>query len=767
MSSFSIHTPTAGRTVLARLGECLGAVLPIASGLVVALFLLGLLGGAAEAASASNGEDREITDGAPTRSVTLGWTDTPPVLDGVMDDRAWLEGGLVDDMLQVIPVSGATPSQRTEIRVVTDGHTLYVGFRCYDSDPERIIHNRKKRDNFPFYDDRIGLSIDTFHTRRNGYFFATNPNGMRHDVLLESENFEISWDTIWFVETSIDDEGWTAEIAIPFSSISFDPDIDTWGINFERGIRRNDEDIRWSDQAPQRFVSSMGVAGVLTGVRGLDQGLGFEITPGVTVRRIDDKGTDDRFEADPTFDAFYKILPSVSAAVTANTDFGQVEVDDIQIQNDRFALFFPEKRDFFLEDGLIFDFGDISRNGRPFFSRRIGFNSGGPVGLLGGGKVTGRVGPVKFGALNTVVKQKNGVAAQNLFVGRAALNVLGESTVGAIVTNGTPNGGDNSTTVGADFLYRNSNFLGLDKTFRTTLWFAKVIEEEQRGSRSQGYGVKLEYPNDRNYWLLGFEELQKDYTPRLGFVNRNDIRHTFFSYRYRTRFQSGPWRTIDNEVFGQVFVDSENELQSVFLRFVPLEFTSPINDGFDFRYAFQHDIPKNAPDDPNFPNFDVPSGTYTFHEGAFRVFTSRNRPVRAEAQFGYGSYYDGTRARVEVDLEYRPSHYLFLEVEYRYQGINLPQAGSTLAGSPDRNDRDTQLLRMKIDFLFTPNVIWSNFIQYDNRSDSAGLNSRFRYILQDGREFFLVFNQGVDTSTNDLDRTRTETLVKGVWTFTF
>ncbi len=710
-----------------------------------------------EATTTSGGGPRE------TKRVRLGYTSTPPILDGVMDESAWQAGGLVTDLAQVLPVSGAPPSQRTEIRIVTDGQMLFVGFRCYDSDPDRIVHRRKRRDNFPFYDDRVGLSLDTFHTRRNGYFFATNPNGMRHDVLLEAENFEVSWDTIWYVETSIDEAGWTAEIAIPFSSIAFDPSIETWGINFERGIRRNDEDLRWSDHAPQRFISSMGVAGVLEGVGQLDQGLGFELTPGATIRRIDDRNTDDRFEFDPTFDGFYRVLPSVTTAVTANTDFGQVEVDDVQINDDRFALFFPEKRDFFLEDGLIFDFGDIAQNGRPFFSRRVGLNDTGPVGILAGGKLTGRLGPVKIGVLDTFVEHKNGTDERNLFVGRIATNVLAESTLGAIVTNGNPGGGRNSTTVGGDFLFRDSSFLGGDETFRSSLWFAKSIDHNRSSSgRNHGYGVKLEYPNDRINWLLGFEELQEDYQPRLGFVNRNDVRHWFGSGRYRSRPSRGPFRTIDDEVAGEIFMDSGNELETLNIRFTPAEFTTPIDDGFDLSYRIRHErvtLP--------FSIFDIPNGIYTFHEAGLRGFTSRNRAVRVEFELGHGSFFDGTRTRVDLDLELRPTHSLFIQLQYEYRDVNLPKGGSLRPGSPDRNDRDTQLARLRVDLLFTPDITWSTFVQYDNVSDTAGVNSRFRYIVRDGREFFLVFNQGLDTSRDDPRRTRSEAIVKAIWTLSF
>lgn len=753
-----------------------------------------LVAGTAPGTARAADTDAVSPDASSPKRVRLGRTDQPPVIDGVMDDPAWQEGGLVTDLRQVLPVPNAPPSQRTEIRIVTDGKTLFVGFRCWDTHPERIVRNRKQRDTFPFWDDRVGLTLDTFFTRRNGYFFGTNPNAMRHDVLLEAEEFEVSWDTIWDVETSVDDEGWTAEIAIPFSSIGFDPEIDRWGINFERGIRRNDEDLRWSNHDPQNTLAIMGVAGTLEEVVDLDQGLGFELTPGLTLRRIDGQKTE-RFEVDPTFDGFYKVLPSVTAMVTANTDFGQVEVDDVQINDDRFTLFFPEKRDFFLEDGLIFDFGDISQNGRPFFSRRVGFNAGGPARILGGGKVTGRLGPVKFGILDTWIDETEdpatpatpptaspGTDARNLFVARAAVNVLGESTLGMIVTHGNPDGGRavnpsegtaydeatgtgggrRSTTVGADFLYRETDFLGTGQVARASLWWAKSIESGLDGDRNNGYGIKLEYPNDRINWLLGFEELQEDYAPRMGFVNRNDIRHWFGSGRYRHRPDVGPFRTIDHDFFGQVFVDSGNELETMRFRATPLVFTTPIDDGFDLSaWARYEDV------DRPIRTFDVPLGTYTFWEVGGSVFTSRNRAVRLEAEAFYGTFFDGTRTRVDVGLELRPSHYLFVELEYEFRDIDLPQSSTGLPGSPRRRDRQTQLVRFKFDVNFTPDVVWSNFIQYDNVSDAPGLNSRFRYILRDGREFFLVVNQAATVDDDEIEFTRTETIVKAVWTLTF
>jgi len=327
------------------------------------------------------------------------------------------------------------------------------------------------------------------------------------------------------------------------------------------------------------------------------------------------------------------------------------------------------------------------------------------------------------------------------------------------VTNGSPNGGPGSTTVGVDFLYRDTSFMGGAESVRASLWGAKSINDDNRGSeRDYGYGIKLEYPQDRINWLLGFEELQENYEPRLGFVNRNDIRHWFGSFRLRERPATGPFRTIDHHVFGQVILDSGNEFETVNLMVTPLDFTTPIGDGFEFIYRFRNERVRTE-----FPVFDIPLSTYTFHEGALKIFTSRNRKLQGEFEVGHGSFFDGTRTRVDAGLEWRPSHYLFVQVEYEFRDVNLPMAGSPTP----RNDRDTQLVRFRTTVQFTPDISWSTFAQYDNVSDSAGVNSRLRWIVRDGREFFVVFNQALDTSTDDVRRERTEALVKAIWTFTF
>ena len=692
--------------------------------------------------------------------VRIGRTATAPTIDGRMEPGEWDDGALIQEMTQVLPVTGGQPSQRTDVRILTDGKSLYIAFRCYDDEPSKIVANRKLRDNFPFFDDRVNFAIDTFHDHRNGYFFETNPHAMRHDVLLEAENFEISWDTIWFVKTSIDSEGWTAEFAIPYSSISFDPTSDTWGFNFGRGIRRNDEENRWTDPAPQRFVSDLGNAGILEGMSNLDQGIGLQVVPSSTVRRIDGKreisvvrsgvpGTqlvDEHFTRyQPSLDVFYNVLPSVTAALTVNTDFGDVEADARQVNLTAFPLFFNERRDFFLEDALIFDFGDISQNGRPFFTRNIGLT---PAGIEAGGKLTGRLGRVKFGVLDTYIDGPEGTDAENLFVARVATSVLGESTLGAIVTNGSPTGDSDDTTVGADFLFRDNSFLGSTNSARASFWTAMSINEgaDEVDGDEIGYGIKLEYPNDKHNYLVGFEELRSAYQPSLGFVNRNGIRHWFNQFRYRTRPASGPFRTIDQTFFFQVFTGTDNDLQSARFVLTPFDFVTPLGDGIELAYT--HQIESVVPP-------FVEPGEHRFAEGSLRLFSSRNRPLQADVTVGHGEYFNGTRTRLDLDVEWRPSHYWSIEADYGFDDIRLPNG-----------DLPVHLASLLVRLQITADIVWANLIQWDSVSDTIGLNSRFRWTVRDGREFFIVVNQGVD-SKNRFEARQTEALVKAIWTFTF
>jgi hypothetical protein len=267
-----------------------------------------------------------------------------------------------------------------------------------------------------------------------------------------------------------------------------------------------------------------------------------------------------------------------------------------------------------------------------------------------------------------------------------------------------------------------------------------------------GFGAKFEYPNDHINWLLGAEELQANYDPALGFVNRSDIRHYFGSFRYRTRPTSGPLRTIDQRVFGQVFTDTDNNLESTNFIFRPLTIATPVGDTFELIYQNRFE---DEQEPREIANLEISPGTYRFDEGSVHAFTSHNRALQADATVGYGTYFDGRRTRVVLGVEWRPSYHWFLELDYEFNDIRLSSGDSA-----------THVARFRVSVQFTPNISWVTLLQYDNLSAGIGVNSRLRWIIQDGREFFIVLNQGLDLS-DGIDPTRTVAIVKALWTFTF
>jgi hypothetical protein len=586
----------------------------------------------------------------------------------------------------------------------------------------------------------------------------------------------VSWDTRWFAETTLDAEGWTVEIALPLNSINFDPEADVWGLNIARGIRRDDEIDRWADPVRERFLTAMGRAGYLEGMTGLEQGLGLQVIPSATLRRAEDsfenKGDTD---LDPTLDLFYKVTPSLTTALTVNTDFSEAEADDRQVNLTRFGLFFPEKRDFFLQDALIFNFGNLDENGRPFFSRRIGLGGDGEVrDLIVGAKATGRVGPVKIGLIDVLMNERARVDQTNLLVARAALNVLGESIVGAIVTHGNPDANGDNTVVGADFLYKDTSFLD-GKNFEAAFWAQGSFSDpdsllgEQPGDNTLvdgnglAYGMKVLYPNDRINWELGFQELQDEFNPALGFANRVGIRQYSGSYRFRNRPDEGPFRTIDHQVEARLITSANatHTIRSGEVLVSPLTMNTPILDFIQFRYQRRYEFVSEP-----FSVLEIGAGEYHFDEGRLLLSTSRNRKVRAEVEGTYGTFFDGTRAKATADIEVRPSRHFLLRAQYEFNDIRLP--GSDLASTDNDQDRDRMIhiVRGRIDVFITPSISWLTLVQYDTASDQIGFNTRLRWIIEDGREVFLVVNQGLD-ATNDVRATQTEAVAKLQWTFWF
>jgi hypothetical protein len=707
----------------------------------------------------------ESEDDRPT--IDIGWTKNPPTIDGLLAPEEWADAAHIDGLTQASPDAGEAPTQRTEVWIMTDEDHLYIAARLWDTNPEKIVRFAMARDADLRSDDRFGFTIDPFLDRQNGYFFQVNANGSRRDFLFEGSGFEPSWDGLWYAKASVDEKGWIVEFALPYATINFDPEANVWGLNIARGIRRRNEIDRWADPVLERFVTAMGNAGNLVGMKGVGQGLGLQIVPSTTLRRVDDanqiEGEDEKrnyTRVDPSLDVFYKVTPSITTSLTVNTDFGESEVDARQVNLSRFGLFFPERRDFFLQDGLIFDFGNLTRNGRAFFSRRIGLNDDGePEGITAGGKVTGRVGRFKFGVLNVVLDEHDQVDQQNTLVTRVAAN-FGESTLGGILTHGDPSAMADNTLIGADYNYRNTSFGG-SKSFFANVWVQNSFSDPDSGPNVSttaidgsglAYGGKIEYPNDKINWRVSAEVFDDEFNPALGFVNRVDIRDYRGEFRRRWRPASGPFQTVDTKIDGRIVTGFSPNVETGAFVWTAMELTSPIGDGIRFQYRHRYEHVQTA---DAFTSFSVPIGRYHFDEGVVRISTSRNRWIGGEFLVGAGSFFDGSRTRGRADLSLRFSKFVQTGLIYGIDDIRLPDGNEVI-----------HLLSARLSLLFTPEISWVTLVQFDNVSDSIAINSRFRWIIEDGREVFLVLNQGFDTS-DGVEAGRTAPLVKLQWTFRF
>ena len=325
-------------------------------------------------------------EGAGEKRSAATRTATPPTIDGRIDDEVWARATVVEDLHQVTPVEFAAPTERTIVYLLYDNDYLYVAARMLDKEPDEIVA-RIQRQNQPIGgDDRFFVHLDPFGNRRSGYLFGVNPNGVRFDGVFQNiTDRQFDWDGIYRAEAVIDEQGWTAELAIPFKTLSFDPNSSTWNVNFVRYIIRRNEQMAWNSRNRNTDPTTMGE---ISGLTGIEQGTGLDVVPSLSMRerKVFATGATDS-DNEPSLDVFYKVTPALNAALTINTDFSATEVDNRQVNLTRFGLFFPEKRDFFLQDLDIFQFASIGRlntgndglentattrpsreNGRPFFS---------------------------------------------------------------------------------------------------------------------------------------------------------------------------------------------------------------------------------------------------------------------------------------------------------------------------------------------------------------------------------------------------------------
>jgi hypothetical protein len=669
------------------------------------------------------------------KQLRIARLDSAPRIDGVLDEALWEQATLVTDLHQVEPIEFAAAGERTEVRVFFTQDALYVAARLYQ-EPARITANIQKQgaDVQVNEDDWFGFDVDPWNARRNGYFFIVNPNGVRWDGSFKNiTGFDHDWSGIWQVETRRDELGWTAEFELPFSSISFNPDTETWGFNLERRIARTGEYLAWSSRGQTVNPSTNGTA---TGFGGMRQGLGLGIVPSVVARAEDAAGRQSN-ELDPSLDVFYRFTPELTGALTVNTDFSATDLDTRRVNLTRFSLFFPEKRDFFLRDADIFEFGQLADNGRPFFSRRIGLNRyGRPIDIDYGGKVSGHFGGLDLGSL--YIRQgedpETGVGARDLLVARAAAHVLDESSVGVILTNGDPQSENDNTLTGADFSLRNSRLPG-GRAVQLDGWLQRSDSGDLGAGDAWGLSLATSKPVGW-FGAAAYKHIEEAFAPAMGFVNRSGIADLTSQAGYRWRF--GRDRRLSLVEIGGEFYRADTLIDGRLgssLAGVHLSAGNQSGDKaslgvYGSRELLTGDFTIYEANDGS-RRVVIPAGRYAFSEGEATLTTNPARRFSAGLRLRAGDYYDGTHAAGEIEVAWKPNRHLNTVVSLSQDRIRLPGGDFTV-----------QLVSTGITVAFDSHWAWTNVAQYDNVSEVLGVNSRLHWTPRAGRNAYLVVNHG-------------------------
>ena len=708
---------------------------------------------AAGASAQLDQSERESVETAPQAEPNSIYTvETAPEIDGILEE-IWQSGTpLSESFRQVNPDEGAPPTERTEVYLMRDSKNFYVGFRCWDQDASSISATQMKYDGDFDPDDNVTIVIDPFQDRRTGYIFQMTAGGARKDGrITNGDRVDFNWDGIWYGRTAIDEKGWTAEMVIPFQTILADPDVGEWGINAQRFIRSKNETVRWATPRRDIRISSVANADLVAGFGNLDIGSGIDLKPFVRAD-IRDNGQDQTdFASTAGLDLFWKLDPSLTLALTINNDFAETEVDQRQINFGRFPLFFPEKRDFFLEDAGFFNFGGIRRNPLPFYSRRIGIGpEGAEQGILAGARLTGKIEDLNVGLMN--VQMKSNGFWKNYSVARVFSDVLEESTVGAIMTAGDPADGQNNVVGGVDFNYKNTNFEGGRSL--TANAFALISDSSDQSGDSTAVGFKVGYPNDVVGWSGGFSRIGDAYNAALGFNPRVGIYEYYGGWRYRWRPQSKFIRSIETGINGFLVTDLDSDVESLDIEFEALEIETEDGTEINLNYLRRREVPFDPFTVANAVTIAAGDYTWNGYEASFR--SSEANPFTVNGNIGWSGYYGGTRLEWTFGSEWRISPQFVIGGTFQYNDIEVQDQKVI-----------TRQLTAIADVYFTPDISLQNYVQWDDVSNTVGINSRFRWSPEPGTDLYIVFNQNVESEDLEFTLTQSELITKFGWTIRF
>jgi hypothetical protein len=690
---------------------------------------------AAPAAPAAQAPPSPAGD-APVRVVMLA---SPVHLDGHLDEPAWATADSLPGFTQRDPASGAPPTERTTVLVARDAEAFYVGVRCWDRQPAAIRDVQLRWDADFDGDDYVSLVIDGFQQAREGFVFSTNPRGAQWDAQLTSEDEDESWNGVWYVATSRDDQGWTAEFRIPFRVLRYTPGpAVTWGFNVRRMIRRLNEEDLWRSWGPSQGLFQLQNAGTLElgplrGNRRLElrpYALGMlEPASYEETGALEDAASS---EGKAGLDTKLALTPTLTADVTVNTDFAQVEVDDEVINLTRFPTYFPEKRAFFLESNGLFAFGGSS-SAMLFYSRRIGLIDGQPVPILAGGRVYGRLGPWSIGVLDARTGDPENA---NDAVVRLKHDLFERSAVGVIATQRAGPGVDGSEqSAGID---GNFPLVVGDQNVVPSFWVAATKQSGVPGT-PMAWRAVLDYPNDRWDNVATLTRIAADFDPALGFVNRAGILQTTGHFAFTPRPGRFGIRKLDFVAPGWDIYAAEHgslsdtrDWQTAAFEVQP--FGAEMESGDYMELMLQRDFDAPAGDFDIFGPVTVPAGRYWWDRARVFVMTSERRPWSLEVEGSTGGFYSGHSTQAELGGTLRAGGHLIVSVNLQGTDAHLPEGSFTAIEAAGR-----------IEYAFSTRCDLMALVQHENEDHRLGVNARFHWSPRIGNDFYLVWNAGYTT----------------------
>ncbi|HEV8504228.1 MAG TPA: DUF5916 domain-containing protein [Chitinophagaceae bacterium] len=680
--------------------------------------------------------------------------------DGNPNESAWQNAFRINNFTQRELHFGEPASEKTETAILYDNDNLYIGVWCYQQKPEKIAAKFMQRDFDYENDDVFGVLISPFNDGRNGYLFIINPNGARADLQVSWENDNIDWNGVWDAKTTRNSEGWFAEIQIPFNTLQFRRENSKiWGINFARKISYKNEEDRWQGWSRDYSFENLSNAGTLTDIKDIGYAKHFEFKPyalGGFEKNRDPSGEKTNYPGKLGADLNINVTPTLKLNLTTNTDFAQVEVDRIQANLTRFNLYYPEKREFFLESTNSFQVY-LGNNNQLFYSRQIGIQDLQPVNILGGARLFGKVGRNNIGFLCLETGKADSVPATNNTVFRYKYDIGSQSYIGTIITSKI-NSNSANQVVGIDANYTISNFLK-NKNLVIAGLIAESFDDYTTKNNSLAYRVYCDYPNDLIDHYIALSSAQQNFNPELGFLTRGNYNAFNWHLNIMPRwFKKLGIQQMDFQLWELSYyvTQSTKDLESWTNETRPLGFI--LKSGERFEFNLQHSYDRL---DHQFDLTDsaiIPVGKYHMHNTELQFSTYQARKIWAAVFYNWGTFYTGRIRTFETSAGINFSKHFNIKTEYTYSYVILPTA------TVNSNE-----LAQYLNYAFTTKIDISLFAQWNSLEDFTLFNFRLHWIPKIGTDFYFVYNRGYEQvkKIDFLKPTVSSGIGKLVWRFTF